>query len=180
MVDRPAIGVEIMIGDQIFLPAIGSERGIGEIFPIDVHAPRGIFETADGNIFLVSDSPGSRAAIALKHHSHKPFLLIELDHNPIDTGVWLGVGKFVLVEELEENAGDELGQLRIEDEIAQIWSVWNSGGWCRRTIAHGWCDYLFVRFGIWALVVGERIVFQHDEGGTYFPEQLAAKVRELM
>lgn len=86
-----------MTGDRIFLPAIGSERGVGEIFPIDAHAPRGVFETADGNIYLVSDSPGSRAAIALKHHSHKPFLLIELDHTPIDTGVWLGVGNLFLL-----------------------------------------------------------------------------------
>ena len=159
---------------------MGSERGIGEIFPIDIHAPRGIFETTDGDIYLVCDSVEARLAIALKHSTHEPFMIIYLDHIAVDYGAWLGVGKFCLVEESDEKAGYNSGNLHVEQNVLHI-CAFGMDGWAHRpTIAHGWCSAIHPVYAAWALTTGDRIVFQHDGTGKYNSAELAAKVSQIM
>lgn len=170
-----------MLEEHIYVPALGSERGKGEVFPIDAHAPRGIFETDEGNVFLVCDAPDDRFAVVLKHRRYRPFQVITLGAAVVDFARWLGVGKFCLVSEVGEDAGDADGQLWPFEDILQMWVQWESGNSGRPVIAHGaWDADLCRRVDVWALVVDDRIVFQHDGTESLHPVQLAGMVKELL
>ncbi|WP_423141104.1 hypothetical protein ACOYW6_09670 [Parablastomonas sp. CN1-191] len=167
--------------DHIYIPAIGSERGLGEIFPIDAHAPRGVFETDDGNIYLVCDAPGTRFAVVLKHQFYRAFQSRSLGAVALDHGRWLGVGRFCVVSDADEDAGDADGQLLILEDILQMWVQLENGKCGKPVVAHGaWYADFIRRIDVWALVADNRIVFQHDGTGSLFPEQLADMVKELL
>ena len=166
--------------DQIFWPAIGSERGIGENFSIDAHAPRGIFETADGNIYLVCDQPFNRFAVVLAHRRYTPFLQIKLSEESIDHGKWLGVGIICLINlPTEQQRCTEPGNLVIADD-AVFMTIMVERGTDMTSVALGDCEAIGHGYTTWALVVGDRIVFQHDGTRTLFEDQLSSAVKEIM
>lgn len=169
-----------MEDETFFIPAIGSERGLGEVFPIDAHAPRGIFETTEGNIYLVCDYPSSRFAIILKHHLFRQFEAIELKAIAFDYGTWLGVGKFCFVKKIPDDMGSQNGQIWVEEDIIQMWVGWHDGRMRRPTIAFGSWYCICGGFNVWALIVDDRIVFQYDGSESHFDEQLTSKVKALM
>lgn len=166
--------------EHLFEPATGSERGLGEIFPIDAHAPRGIFETADGSIFLVCDYPGSRFALVLKHRLFRQFEAIALTANALDYGTWLGIGQFCMVQKIQDDLGSRKGQVWVEDDTIQMWVGWPDGEMTRPSIAFGAWDCICGGFDVWAVIVGDRIVFQYDGSEALSEDELTSKVRALM
>lgn len=170
-----------MLEQNIYELAVGSERGLGETFPIDRHAPRGIFETDRGDIYLICDGPGKRFAVALQHQFYRPFQVRNLGATAIDHGTWLGVGKFCALSEADDDAGDQLGQLLISEDIIQMWVQSEDGSWWRPLVAYGaWWSDGCPRADVWALAIDDRIVFQHDGSESLFPEQLAEAVKALV
>lgn len=167
--------------NYIYSPAVGSERGLGETFPIDAHAPRGIFETNRGDIYLVCDGPIARFAVVLKHRLHHEFREMRLGAQALDHGTWLGVGKFCVVSEVDEETGDAGGNLLILEDIIQMWVRREDGLRSKPLVANGaWYADFPLRVDVWALIVGDRIVFQHDGTGTLFDEELTRKVKALL
>lgn len=169
-----------MTDNCVFYPSIGSERGIGEIFAIDAHAPRGIFKAADENLYLVCDHPTRRFAIVLQHDRYKPFMQIDLGKEALDYAEWLGVGKFCFIADPPSEESDLLeGGIQVADDQAYI-VAHRARGEILIAIASGHCDNSGVGFNRWALIVQNQIVLAHDGLGTLLDADLHSAVEGLI
>lgn len=136
----------------------------GERTGLDQDTDYGLFETDDGNKFLITPDFGTKIAIALTHDHLPAFTWLPLIKEPWAPGLWLGPCRLRLTHRLLSPPAS-LGEIGIiEDNVAMLCrSVDGQVGWIALgtigDLKHDDCD-----FGGWAFEFGQT-------GDTFFALQ---------
>lgn len=93
----------------------------GDQTTLDQDTPHGLFESADGNRYVVARHVDCNLAIALKHNTLPRYTWQELTTEPLDLGCWWGAFRLRLTHAMDgEYFGKEHGIAAIGERRATI------------------------------------------------------------
>lgn len=87
---------------------------------LDQKTPYGLFESDQGNRYLVTGNDDYKIAITLRHHSNQAFTWQRLTRRKIATGNWLGDGDIELVHRRHKQSLALVGTLGMDEFGASL------------------------------------------------------------